>query len=184
MNGWTAGRLDGVWQRSITFHPDERGSFGELWRASWTTPLGEAMEQANLSRSDASVLRGLHMHRRQADLWVVAEGHPFIALVDVRPALDGSGPPISDTADAGPGDAIYLPAGVAHGFYARDPITLIYLVTNEYDGTDELGFMWDDPDAAVPWPDPDPVLSDRDSTAPSLADLLERVRSGEGSTQT
>ena len=29
---------------------------------------------------------------------------------------------------------------------------LLYLVTNEYDGSDELGFAWDDPAAGVPWP--------------------------------
>ena len=42
---------------------------------------------------------------------------------------------------------------------------LIYLVTNEYDGSDELGFAWDDPAVGVPWPTleatagrtPDPV---------------------------
>ncbi|NTU76473.1 MAG: UDP-N-acetylmuramoyl-L-alanine--D-glutamate ligase, partial [Alphaproteobacteria bacterium] len=28
---------------------------------------------------------------------------------------------------------------------ALEPLELIYLVTNEYDGTDELGFAWDDP---------------------------------------
>ena len=25
-------------------------------------------------------------------------------------------------------------------------------MTNEYDGSDELGFAWDDPAVAVPWP--------------------------------
>ena len=178
MTGWTAGRLDGVWRRAVAFHPDERGSFGELWRSSWTSGMGHAMHQANLSRSTARVLRGMHMHQRQADLWIVVEGHPFIALIDVRPTLEGQGQPIVDTIDAGPGDAFYLPAGVAHGFYARDPITLIYLVSNEYDGSDELGFAWNDPDAAVPWPDPAPILSERDATARSLGELLADLHRG------
>ena len=38
-----------------------------------------------------------------------------------------------------------IPAGVAHGFLALEPLELLYLVTNEYDGSDELGFAWDDP---------------------------------------
>jgi dTDP-4-dehydrorhamnose 3,5-epimerase len=136
------------------------------------------MRQANLSRSDARVLRGLHVHRRQADLWVIVDGHPFVALVDVRPVLTGARPPAVETLDAGPGDTLYLPAGVAHGFYARDPITLVYLVTNVYDGTDELGFAWDDPDAAVPWPDRAPILSGRDTSAPPLRELVDRLRGG------
>jgi dTDP-4-dehydrorhamnose 3,5-epimerase len=138
------------------------------------------MRQANLSRSDARVLRGLHLHRHQADLWVIAEGHAFVALVDVRPLLAGTGGPRVEALDASPGDTLYLPAGVAHGFYARDPITLVYLVTNEYDGTDELGFAWDDPQAAVPWPDREPILSGRDASAPSLAELIERLRAAAG----
>lgn len=181
MSGWEPGALSGVLRRRITFHPDSRGSFGELWRAGWTDDLDSgggspSMAQANLSRSAARVLRGLHFHRRQADLWIVADGHPFIALADLRAAIAGTGPVIVDTIAAEPGDAFYLPAGIAHGFYATDPITLIYLVTNEYDGSDELGFAWNDPDAAVPWPDPDPILSPRDAAAPSLQELLELLK--------
>lgn len=173
--------LPGAWRRTAEFHADGRGAFGELWRDAWTEGLAPAgvqpaMRQANLSRSDARVLRGLHLHRRQADLWVIAEGHAFVALVDVRPAIAGTGGPTVETVETSPGDTLYLPAGVAHGFYARDPITLVYLVTNVYDGTDELGFAWDDPDAAVQWPDQAPILSDRDASAPSLRDLLDRLR--------
>ena len=174
--GWREGRLPGVLLRRMAIHPDERGAFGELWRAGWTDPLGDPMVQANLSRSRQGVLRGLHFHQRQADLWIVAEGHPLVALVDLRAAVAGTGPPVVDMIETQPGDTLYLPAGVAHGFHATDEMTLIYLVSNSYDGTDELGFRWDDPDAGVPWPDPAPVLSDRDATAPSLAELLARLR--------
>jgi dTDP-4-dehydrorhamnose 3,5-epimerase len=134
------------------------------------------MRQANLSRSRRGVLRGLHVHRRQADLWVVVDGSPFIALVDVRRAANGGGDPVVETIDGAPGDAVYIPAGVAHGFLATDPLTLIYLVTNEYDATDELGFSWDDPAAAVPWPTRTPILSGRDQAAPPLAAILELLR--------
>src|SRR4029453_3853416 len=34
--------------------------------------------------------------------------------------------------------AIYIPEGVGHGFYAHDDVVMTYLVTGEYDGTDEL----------------------------------------------
>jgi dTDP-4-dehydrorhamnose 3,5-epimerase len=141
------------------------------------------MRQGNLSRSDARVLRGLHLHRHQADLWVIVEGHGFVALVDARPAVAALGPPTVETLDAGPGDTLYLPAGVAHGFYAREPLTLVYLVTNAYDGTDELGFAWDDADAGVRWPDPDPILSGRDASAPPLQELIERLRTDPGDLQ-
>jgi dTDP-4-dehydrorhamnose 3,5-epimerase len=166
--------------RRIPQFPDERGAFNEIWRSSWFQglPSGAAgsMRQANLSRSVPRVLRGFHLHRRQADFWVVAEGTAFVAMVDVRPELESAGPAVLHTIDAPPGTAIYLPEGVAHGFYARDGLTLIYLVTNEYDGTDELGFAYDDPQIAAPWPDPDPVVSQRDRDAGTLGNLVARLR--------
>jgi dTDP-4-dehydrorhamnose 3,5-epimerase len=77
-----------------------------------------------------------------------------------------------------------IPAGIAHGFLALDPLHLIYFVTNEYDGSDELGFAWDDPAVAVAWPilagtpDGRPILSGRDLENPTLAELLVRLRDG------
>lgn len=179
--GWSATGLPGAWRRSLTPVEDARGAFLELWRASWSETLdagaGDPVpRQANLSRSAPGVLRGLHLHRRQADLWIVASGAPFVALVDVRPAVAGTGAPRTVTFDAQPGDAFWIPAGVAHGFLARDPLVLVYLVTQEYDGSDELGFRWDDADAAVPWPAAAPVVSPRDATAPPLTELLARLR--------
>ena len=109
--------------------------------------------QANLSTSAPGVLRGLHYHRRQLDYWVVASGRAFVALVDVRPMLAADGrPPVVETRELGADEWVVIPAGVAHGFLALEPLELLYLVTNEYDGSDELGFAWDDPAVGVPWP--------------------------------
>jgi dTDP-4-dehydrorhamnose 3,5-epimerase len=44
-------------------------------------------------------------------------------------------------------------------------------VTNEYDGSDELGIAWDDPDLGLEWPDSEPILSERDKQNPRLADV-------------
>jgi dTDP-4-dehydrorhamnose 3,5-epimerase len=137
----------------------------------------------NLSTSAAGVLRGLHFHRRQLDDWIVASGRAFVALVDVRPMVDGSADrPIVETRELVADESVVIPTGVAHGFLALEPLELVYLVTNEYDGSDELGFAWDDGDAAVPWPavpatpDGRPILSQRDQTNPSLRDLVDRLR--------
>lgn len=180
---WQPASIDGVWQRTLTFHDDERGSFAEMWRERWMTEIpgrvpAETVQQANLSRSQARVLRGLHAHERQADVWVIVAGHPFVALVDLRQAIASGAPVAIETIDAGPGSVLYLPAGVAHGFYATDALTMFYLVTNEFDGSDEHGFAWDDPDAGVPWPDRSPILSPRDAAAGSLAALLASLRPG------
>lgn len=181
--------IPGVRWGAIARHADERGSFRELWRAGWFADLGTGATaprfvQANLSTSAAGVLRGLHLHRRQLDFWVVVDGRAWVALVDARPLLDGSGDrPTVETREVAADATVTIPAGVAHGFLAIEPLQLAYFVTAEYDATDELGFAWDDPLAAVPWPtvpgrpDGRPILSDRDRANPSLAQLVERLRS-------
>jgi dTDP-4-dehydrorhamnose 3,5-epimerase len=172
---------------------DRRGSFRELWRTSafdlidptdaGVTDGRPTFVQANLSTSATGVLRGLHYHRRQLDYWIVAWGRALVALVDVRPVVEGrSATPSVETRELAEDDWVVIPAGVAHGFLALEPLGLMYLVTNEYDGTDESGFAWDDPAVAVPWPpvpgSPDgrPILSDRDRSNPPLADLLVHLR--------
>ena len=137
----------------------------------------------NVSTSAAGVLRGLHCHRRQLDYWVVASGRAFVALVDLRAMVEAAATrPTVETRELAADEWVVIPTGIAHGFLALEPLELVYLVTNEYDGSDELGFAWDDATAGVSWPavpgTPDglPILSDRDRANPSLTDLVERLR--------
>jgi dTDP-4-dehydrorhamnose 3,5-epimerase len=162
---------------------DVRGSFTELWRASSQVGGTDPFVQANLSTSSPGVLRGLHLHQRQTDYWVVVGGRAFVALVDARGPVSGAAAvSIVETRELARGDWVVIPAGVAHGFLALEALQLLYLVTNEYDGSDELGFAWDDPAVGVPWPvlsatpGGRPVVSERDASNPSLVELVARLR--------
>lgn len=191
--------LPGVRWGRVVRHADDRGAFREMWRRSLfgdlepaaTGPTADVAAgreprfvQANLSDSAPGVLRGLHFHRRQLDYWVIAAGRAFVALVDVRPMLAGAARPLVETRILGADEWVVIPTGVAHGFLALEPLAMLYLVTNEFDGSDELGFAWDDPSAGVPWPagtelptsDGRPILSERDRTNPNLVDLVARLR--------
>ena len=53
---------------------------------------------------------------------------------------------------------IFIPVGVAHGFLALTDATLTYIVDNYYDGADEHGVAWNDPELAVPWQATTPIL--------------------------
>jgi dTDP-4-dehydrorhamnose 3,5-epimerase len=176
---WTTTGIEGVLVRRAVAHADERGSFSELWRRSWG-PADELFVQTNLSLSKAGVLRGMHFHRRQSDLWMVVGGEALAAAADLRGMLDGSAArPVVETHPLLAGDVILIPPLVAHGFLAVSDLALVYLVTNEYDAGDELGFAWDDPDAAIPWPSTDPILSGRDRANPSVRDAVAPLL-GEG----
>jgi dTDP-4-dehydrorhamnose 3,5-epimerase len=186
--------LQGVRLGRLVRHADNRGSFRELWRESSFPVLtreetGAALGthprfvQANLSTSAAGVLRGLHYHRRQLDYWTVLSGRAMVALVDVRPVAAGQAErPAVETHELAADEWVVIPAGIAHGFLALEALELLYLVTNEFDNSDELGFAWDDPAVGVPWPrieaTPDglPILSDRDRSNPSLAELVAGLR--------
>ena len=176
--------LPGVVIGRLQRFPDARGSFAEAWRASGdksTDPF--AGVQANLSSSARGVLRGLHLHQRQLDRWIVLDGVAFVALVDLRSMVAGDATePSVLTATLAKDETVVIPPGVAHGFLAIEPLELLYVVTNEYDGTDELGFLWDDPLVNVAWPvvdtsDGRPIVSERDRTNPSVAELVARLRS-------
>jgi len=153
-------------------HDDARGSLTETYRRQWL-PEGRKVVQANLSRSNPGVLRGLHWHRRQADYWCVLSGTAVVALVDLREDSQTRLATFQrriDTAEERVGIAI--PPGVAHGFYAESEVLLLYLVDSYYSGEDEFGLAWDDPALGLTWPSPTPVLSARDRANPSLGDVL------------
>lgn len=151
-------------------HEDERGSFMEILREE---DAGVSFVQANHSISRAGVLRGLHYHRHQSDAWYVLSGTARVGLADLR-TDDGRSITVDLSGDEP--QVLYLPPGVAHGFYAVTDLDLIYLVTHHYDNTDEFSVRWDDPALAVPWDAEDPILSERDRTAPDLdRDEVRRV---------
>jgi dTDP-4-dehydrorhamnose 3,5-epimerase len=164
--------IEGVHLIPLTQHPDSRGSFTEVYRHEWL-PGSRLMPQANLSLSRANVLRGLHFHRQQADYWCVFHGAAFVGLYDLRAGspTEGKKAEIRMT-DREERRGLYIPRGVAHGFYAETDVELQYLVDQYFTGADEFGVMWDDPDLGIHWPASDPILSDRDKQNPRLSEVL------------
>ena len=139
----------------------------ETWRREWL-PASDFV-QANLSSSAKGVLRGLHYHRRQEDLWLIPSGTAMVALVDLR---ESSSTYLAVEAfDLEGAHAVHIPIGVAHGFLALTPVLMSYLVTQVFDGSDELGVAWDDPDIGVAWPIEAPILSARDLSNPLWRDV-------------
>jgi dTDP-4-dehydrorhamnose 3,5-epimerase len=135
-------------------------------------PEAPPMVQVNLSRSKAGVLRGMHFHREQADFWVLLSGKQFVALYDLRSSSATARRSAEISIDASAQmRGLYVPPGVAHGFYAETEVELLYLVDRYYTGDDEHGFIWNDPDAGISWPNSDPILSDRDLANPPLSEV-------------
>jgi dTDP-4-dehydrorhamnose 3,5-epimerase len=69
--------------------------------------------------------------------------------------------------------AVYIPEGVGHAFMALEDDTVIsYVCSTGYNPAAEHGINPLDPALDLPWPtDLEPLLSDKDASAPSLATL-------------
>ena len=159
--------IPGIILKPLERHSDERGFFTEVVRASqWPVEY----IQSNHSHSKRGALRGLHYHRRQADLWYVARGRAQVGLADLR---DTTMEPVTDTVilDGDEPHTLLIPPGVAHGYLALSDVDLFYWVTQEYDASDEFGIAWNDPTLQIPWEMSEPLLSERDRKNPLLREL-------------
>ena len=167
----TTTRIAGVQLVELKSFADGRGEFMETFRVSWFPQVSWGRMQANRSRSQAGVLRGLHYHFDQVDYWTVPNGRARACLVDLR----ASSPTYLRAMSLDMGDdnpvGLFIPVGVAHGFAALTDCEMAYVVNNYYDGDDEFGVAWNDPQFDLDWAVADPLISDRDAANPLLADV-------------
>ena len=164
-------KIEGVQHVKFAPYSDERGIFRETFRAEWFPQVDWSNIQANRSDSDANVLRGLHYHHHQYDYWLTPRGHIRVALCDLRtnsPTLR-SVEIVEMRGDSMKG--LLIPPGVAHGFVTLTEATVNYIVNNYYDGKDEYGVAWNDPELGVDWKVDNPEISLRDQSNPLFSEL-------------
>lgn len=113
-------------------HPDSRGSVRETYRESWF-PEVPPIKQLVQSNSRPRVLRGMHLHRKQWDIWRFVDGRAWVRLYDTE---TGDQAFVAADRDI----VLAIPPGISHGFYTLNGCVLVYALTNEYDGTDEYGW--------------------------------------------
>ena len=163
-----------------TRHGDARGFFSEVWKQSALAAAGITADfvQDNHSHSrDAGVLRGLHFQRpphAQGKLVRVVHGRILDVVVDIREGSPTYGRHVTAELSAANWLQIWVPRGFAHGFLTLEPDTeVLYKVDAEYDRAADGGIAWDDPALGINWPLPPggPILSEKDKSAPRLADV-------------
>lgn len=137
---------------------DERGWFAEIRRDS---ALPRPVVQTNLSHSRKGVIRGLHYHERQDDLFVCLQGTARVVVLDRETGATFT----EDIGDDNP-VAIWIPGHHAHGFEALSDLLFCYHVTAEYDPADpdEYGIPWNDARVEHLWSTTTPILSARDAS--------------------
>jgi len=173
--------LHGVKLIEPTPIPDERGWFLRVFTADAYAQAGidhTRFVQENQSRSRRGTVRGLHTRSQLSEAKLVrcARGEVFDVVVDLRPWSPTFLRWERFILDDDRHHQVFIPPGCAHGFQAvSDPADVCYRVDAYYDPALDVALAWDDPDLGVPWPLPDPILSERDQGAPSLKEILPRL---------
>lgn len=155
---------------------DERGFFYESWnrRRYEEASLPADFVQDNLSYSGKGVLRGLHYQHPnpQGKLVSVLEGEVFDVAVDIRAGSPTFGRWEGAYLSAENKRQLYVPEGCAHGFVVTSEAALFsYKCTAYYSPQDEGGVLWNDPGIGVEWPVEEPIVSEKDRSAPPLAEI-------------
>jgi dTDP-4-dehydrorhamnose 3,5-epimerase len=169
-------RIDGLVLLEPEVHGDERGFLVETFSAGAWRELGVDADfvQDNHSRSRAEILRGLHFQTTpgQAKLVRCLRGRIWDVGVDLRRGSPTYGEWEGYELDDELHRQLYVPVGFAHGFCVLSEVADVhYKLSSLYDPDTEAGIAWDDPEIAVDWPLDDPQVSQRDATAPRLADV-------------
>jgi dTDP-4-dehydrorhamnose 3,5-epimerase len=172
--------IDGLALIEIGAYGDERGFLLESFREDEWRELGVDVPfvQENHSRSGQGILRGIHFQTQpgQAKLVRCARGTIWDVAVDLRrdsPTYRRwEGHELSDSN----GRQLFVPVGFGHGFCVlSEEADVTYKLSSYYDPETESGIAWDDPDVGVEWPVPDPVVSERDRSAPRLAEIADEL---------
>lgn len=144
--------IDGIVFKNLQTFTDERGFFREVLRDS--DPIFvEGFAQWSHTMSYTGVAKAWHVHQKQIDWWYLAVGVIKVALYDTRPESPTHGQLMEFLMGEqyGP-QVVKIPPGVAHGYRVLDgPAHLFYIVSQEYDGTDEGRIPHDDPQINYDW---------------------------------
>ena len=159
---------------------DERGYFFESFnQAAFNQAIGYEVQfvQANHSKSQKGVLRGLHYQlppKAQGKLVRVVQGEVFDVTVDIRKDSPTFGQWVGEILSAENKRQLWIPAGFAHGFITlSETAEFLYKTTDYYAPEYERCIAWDDPEIGINWPlDQTPVLSNKDLRGSSLVSII------------
>lgn len=151
---------------------DERGTFVESWRAGEDIP---PMVCGLTSWSRKRTLRGLHYQWAQPRALIVrcVAGEIWDVSVDIRKGtpLFGAAYPFLLLADQR--NALYIPPGFAHGFYATKSSIVVYECSAFYDEPSSETLMWNDIKFFRAWPSnmQPPIVSAKDQAGKRLDEI-------------
>jgi dTDP-4-dehydrorhamnose 3,5-epimerase len=173
-------RLKGLVLVEAQAFRDERGFLAETFREDELKKAGivEDFVQDNQSRSLKGTLRGIHFQTKpgQAKLVRCARGSILDVAVDLRKRSKTFGQWEAHELSDENQRQLFVPVGFGHGFLVlSDEADVCYRLSSYYDPESEAGIAWNDPDVGIDWPAMGYLISDRDQSAPSLAEVKDEL---------
>ena len=162
----------GVEIRELKPISDSRGTLVELFRSDWQI---NPSQQWNLVATAANTLRGVHVHADHDDYLVVLDGLMYLGLHDLRAASPTSGLSTIVELSAKRLRAAFIPRGVMHGFHCPEATRFLFGLSECWTPSDDFACRWDDSELGLAWTAREPMLSQRDASAPSLRKLREKL---------
>ncbi|MFL5766416.1 MAG: dTDP-4-dehydrorhamnose 3,5-epimerase family protein [Actinomycetota bacterium] len=148
-----ADRIDGVWEKPLTVHPDERGRLMEILRAD--DDGFRKFGQVYMTTTYPGVVKAWHLHKVQDDNFCCVKGMVKLVLFDGR---DDS-PTRGTLREYFLGDhnpmLVRVPAGVHHGWkcVSTEEAIVINAASEPYNhaSPDESRMPWDAPEIPYSW---------------------------------
>lgn len=156
---------------------DHRGYFMETYSTAAFAAIGieNIFVQDNRSyTARRGTLRGIHFQNApmaQAKLVSVVRGTVMDVAVDLRAGSPTFKQWVGVELSAENKRMLFIPRGFGHGFVTlTDDVEFAYKVDNLYSPEHDRGIRFNDPAIGVDWGVKDPILSEKDTASPLLAD--------------
>jgi dTDP-4-dehydrorhamnose 3,5-epimerase len=169
-------RISGAYVIELEPHVDDRGSFARAYCKREFDENGISFEivQSNFAYTkDAGVIRGLHYQEppmQERKLVRCISGAVLDVLVDMRPSSPSFRLTLETRLDARNRYALFIPAGVAHGYQTLDRNTEFFYMTDQFYAPGlEKGVRYSDPALSISWPLPPHGVTERDANWPLLS---------------
>ncbi len=169
--------LPGVYIIEPDVHGDHRGYFMETWSTRNFRELGldyEFVQDNESFTAQKGTLRGIHFQNApmaQAKLVRAVRGAILDVAVDLRKGSPTYKKWVGVELSAENKRMLLIPRGFGHGFVTlTDDVEFLYKVDNLYSKEHDRGIRFNDPAIGVEWGVTEPVLSQKDTTSPLLAD--------------
>jgi dTDP-4-dehydrorhamnose 3,5-epimerase len=155
---------------------DDRGTFVKTFHAEIFQEYGldTKFTEEYYSLSHKNVLRGLHFQtppKQHTKIVYCVIGSVMDVVVDLRVGSPTYGEFATFELNAETANLVYVPAGLAHGFYiTSESAMMMYKVSTVYSPENDAGLLWNS--VGIPWLNENPIMSKRDREFEAFSEFV------------